>query len=169
VKRKAPYMTPRCMRLTFDPDGDAKNPWVVQGDHKFIYGTIPAIVVPDCFRTDLASVPFRKLWVAAWLVGWLVGYWCGPVVGLVVGLPLAVFVAWVVNPYGNEQRAALFHDQAYRQQDCSRFTADAAFRSIMERDGVNWLRTVVLYYGVRFGGRKAWREHRRAVEASENA
>jgi hypothetical protein len=124
------------MRLTFDPDGDAARPWIVMGTHKFTDGTF-AVVVPDNFRTDLASIPKAFL--------------------------------WLISPFGNHQRAALFHDAAYRLQECSRFTADAIFRAIMERDNVPAWKCYLMWKAVRYFGATAWRQNQRALEASENA
>lgn len=131
---KTPYVTPKCMTLMFDPQGDEAKPWIVKGDHKFVNGTF-AVVVEDGFRTDLASVP-------AWLL-------------------------WLISPFGNHQRAALFHDGAYRQQECSRFTADAIFRAIMERDGVPAWKAALMFYVVRIFGARAWNENRKLLEARD--
>jgi len=62
---------------------------------------------------------------------------------------------------GRFKRAALFHDFAYRQQKGSRFTADAMFRTIMQRDGVAAWRVLLMYYGVRLFGGFAWRSNRK--------
>ncbi len=64
---------------------------------------------------------------------------------------------WLCDPIGKHQRAALFHDAAYRTHPCSRFTADAMFRAIMEHDGVSWWRAMLMYYAVRLFGSKAWK------------
>lgn len=69
------------------------------------------------------------------------------------------FVRFAFNPNGAHQRAAVFHDAAYRLQTCSRFTADAAFRAILEHDNVSWWRTFILYYAVRLFGLPAWKEN----------
>lgn len=125
---------PRVMRLDFDPQGDARRPWVVVGAHTFANGTF-ALKVPDGFRTDLASVP--------------------------------LFLLWLISPFGNHQRAALFHDAAYRMQECSRFTADAIFRTLMEHDGVPAWKAVLMYYAVRWRGGRAWKDNAAALEAED--
>lgn len=67
------------------------------------------------------------------------------------------------NPNGRWQRAAGHHDDAYRRQTCTRFQADAMFRTIMAADGVPWLRSVSMYYAVRFFGWIAWAKNRRRL------
>lgn len=71
------------------------------------------------------------------------------------------WLLWLISPFGNHQRAALFHDAAYRTQECSRWTADATFRSIMERDGVSRWKALLMFYAVRLFGWKAWQANAR--------
>jgi len=123
------------MLLRHDPKGDAKNPWIVQGIHKFSDDCV-TVSVPSGFRTDLASVPL-------WLL-------------------------WLISPFGNHQRAALFHDYCYRRQPMSRFTADAIFRIVMERDGVPCWKTWILFYAVRCFGWAAWRANARKLCREES-
>jgi len=70
------------------------------------------------------------------------------------------FLLWLVDPLGKHQRAAVFHDSAYAFQYTTRFEADAIFRSILEADGVTWLRVWGLYYAVRIFGGEAWEANR---------
>ena len=60
------------------------------------------------------------------------------------------------DPNGPWQRAAAFHDAAYRLQTCTRFQADAMFRAIMEHDGIGRMRILAMYYAVRIFGFAAW-------------
>jgi hypothetical protein len=71
---------------------------------------------------------------------------------------------WLVDPLGKHQRAALFHDVAYRLQYCTRYTADAIFRVILERDQVPAWRVFLLYYAVRMFGGRAWKQNRQHVD-----
>ncbi len=66
-----------------------------------------------------------------------------------------------VGPYA---RAAIFHDQLYRQQTCSRRTADSIFLDIMTHDNVVWWQKWPIYAAVRFGGGYFW-----AKQARKNA
>jgi len=66
---------------------------------------------------------------------------------------------WLFDPRGRHQRAAMFHDSAYRMQYCSRFQADAIFREIMEFDHVPMWRMLLLYWAVRVFGGRAWKEN----------
>ncbi len=58
-----------------------------------------------------------------------------------------------VGPYS---RAALFHDQLYRQQTCSRATADAIFLHIMSLDQTPAWQRVPIYLAVRAFGWIFW-------------
>lgn len=124
---------PERMQLAFDPDGDAKSPWIFNGNHYF-HNCVFHYFVADGSRTDLASVPR------------IARLWC--------------------NPNGRWQRAAAFHDAAYRKQNCSRYDADAMFRAIMLRDGVGALRAFWMYAAVRCFGWIAWRRNRIRNEAA---
>ena len=71
-----------------------------------------------------------------------------------------------VGPYA---LAALVHDQLYIEQQCSRATADAIFREIMEDMGVAKWQRLPIYYAVRLGGAKYWRARsERARNAEED-
>lgn len=61
-KVQPPVFDPPRMRLEFDPQGDAKRPWVTACVHTFRSGPIE-FQVPAGFRTDLASVPRCLLWL----------------------------------------------------------------------------------------------------------
>lgn len=70
-----------------------------------------------------------------------------------------LWLAWLCPPNENHQRAALFHDAAYQKRQCSRFTADSAFRTIMAHDNVPRWRRLLMYYAVRLFGGYAWKQH----------
>lgn len=59
-----PKFEPKHMQLLFDPEHDARSPWVTLVRHKFINGVF-RMTIPASFRCDLASVP----WAFLWLVG----------------------------------------------------------------------------------------------------
>lgn len=64
---------------------------------------------------------------------------------------------WLFGPNGRHQRAALFHDAAYRtHRPRHRSTADEAFRAMMLDDGVPPWKANLMYYAVRLFGGKAW-------------
>ena len=77
------------------------------------------------------------------------------------------WLLWLFGPNGKHQRAALFHDAAYRLQpkNCAREDADSAFRAIMRTDGVPWLRRTLIYVAVRAWGWKAWNANKRELES----
>lgn len=60
----------------------------------------------------------------------------------------------IFPPSGRWNRAAIVHDFLYSQPQVSRFLADAVFREAMAKLGVPWWRRVVMYYAVRFFGRR---------------
>jgi hypothetical protein len=81
-----------------------------------------AIRVPKDFETDFASIPR----FAMWLVG---------------------------PPAGKYAKSAVVHDYLYKKEaQVSRFLADAIFRDLMEAEGVEMWRRVVIYYAVRSFG-----------------
>lgn len=75
-----------------------------------------------------------------------------------------LWLLWLISPFGNHQRAALFHDFCYRKQPMGRFAADAVFRVVMERDGVPCWKTWLLFYAVRCFGWFAWSQNRLALQ-----
>lgn len=58
-----------------------------------------------------------------------------------------------VGPYS---RAALFHDQLYRQQTCSRRTADSIFYDVMTHDKTPLWQRYPMYLAVRLFGWVFW-------------
>jgi hypothetical protein len=73
-------------------------------------------------------------------------------------------LAWLCPPNGAHQRAATFHDAAYKHQFCNRFTADAGFRTIMAADLVPYWRRTLMFYAVRLFGGAAWRKRTRSEQ-----
>lgn len=92
-----------------------------------------SIEIPKGFRTDLASIP--------WFLRWL---------------PF-------LDPTSPKYRMALIHDALYALNDGYREDADMIFRSGLKADGVNYFIRMAMYYGVRFGGRRAWMNHRKRI------
>jgi len=74
------------------------------------------------------------------------------------------WLLWLFNPSGKHQRAALWHDMAYRLQYCTRFEADALMRSIMTVDNVSRFKKMAIYLAVRTFGWIAWRKNARRVD-----
>lgn len=76
---------------------------------------------------------------------------------------------WLCPPTGLHQRAALFHDAAYRQQKTDRAMADAIFRTIMRRDKVPAWRRELMYFAVRLFGGRAWKQNETRVHSTRVA
>lgn len=76
---------------------------------------------------------------------------------------------WLFPSSGTHQRAALFHDGAYRLQYCTRQLADMIFEAILEADGVSRWRRSLLYYGVRLFGGSSWSANATALKANRKA
>lgn len=75
---------------------------------------------------------------------------------------------WLYPNVGPYARAALFHDQLYRQQTCSRRTADSIFLDIMKIDHTPAWQRYPIYWAVRIGGGYYWaRQARNNAEESE--
>lgn len=92
-------------------------------------GNIQFITVPRGFVTDLASIPR---------------------------------IAWpLIGPSGMHAQAAVLHDWLYRSwtHNFTRREADAIFRDAMEDSGVNAVRKLILWFGVRLPV-GAWIWHR---------
>lgn len=73
-----------------------------------------------------------------------------------------LWLLWFISPWGNHQRAAVFHDVAYREQKTSRIKADAEFYEMMTRDGVPSFKAYLMYLAVRMCGWAAWEDNRQA-------
>ena len=58
----------------------------------------------------------------------------------------------IVPPFGKHSIAAIVHDYAYRTGFCTRWEADALFRSLMQRAGVGALRRWIIWAAVRCFG-----------------
>lgn len=95
-----------------------------------------ALTVPAGFYTDAASIPGCVAWM----------------------FPSKVLM--------HVHRAGIFHDYAYRVQVCSRWQADALFRTIMEADGVGSPWAFLCWAAVRLFGWMPWREHGKRVYES---
>ena len=72
----------------------------------------------------------------------------------------------LMDPFGRELRASVFHDRLYEERH-HKFFADAAYRIIMASDGVNLLRRILNYWGVFFFGWFAWLMPAKKQEGSE--
>lgn len=79
------------------------------------------------------------------------------------------WLLWLFPPNGKHQRAALFHDAAYRLQYCDREVADAIFRAIMRRDRVTAWRRQAIYLAVRLFGGLAWERNATRVHKARVA
>lgn len=64
--------------------------------------------------------------------------------------------------------AAALHDYGYRYAVWPRATTDALYREALGVEGASAMRRAARFFGVRAGGWKAWRDHRKAdhVEAA---
>lgn len=95
----------------------------------------PTIRVPDGFDTDLASIP-RAL-------------------------------RWLIDVNGRHRKAAVLHDWIYSlagSTGLDRAVCDRIFKEAMLSLGVSRWRVNLMYAGVRVGGRKAWKRHKKALQ-----
>ena len=71
---------------------------------------------------------------------------------------------WLVSMIGRHTRGAIVHDALYREpkhrDGLSRKDADVLLRSLALAAGTPRWRSALLYWGVRLGGKKAWRVDR---------
>jgi len=64
----------------------------------------------------------------------------------------------IFPPTGKGRIAAVIHDYLYSEEaNCCRFLADSIYRDILGHFQVSTWRRVCMYYGVRLGGRWAYR------------
>lgn len=71
---------------------------------------------------------------------------------------------WLWPKFGRWNRAALFHDEAYRRQNMKRRRADSIFIDMMEGDGVGWFSRHCLWAAVRCFGWYFWLKQKRKNE-----
>jgi hypothetical protein len=119
----------RRIRLEYDPDED-EGSWVLL--EPYVRETlIGPVMVPDGFRTDLASVPWQVVWRKMY------------------------------DKFGKWTGAAVIHDFLYQTQPdgVTREQADLVFRDLMRRDGVPYGIVDIMYKAVRQHGWRAWRSH----------
>lgn len=60
-------------------------------------------------------------------------------------------------PDGQYEEAAVLHDYLYSLEEIPRWLCDAVFRHVMQYTGVPMWKRILLYWGVRIGGRWARR------------
>lgn len=114
---------------------DGRN-WRVTAEFDFASSVLERIIrVPVGFVTDFASIP-RLLWN-------------------------------ILPPTGLYGKAALLHDDAYRNPEMlsppiTRQQADRLLWEGMEVLGVSYHVKLIIYLGVRFGGRRTWDGYRQA-------
>lgn len=67
---------------------------------------------------------------------------------------------WVIfPPFGVYTKAAVFHDWLYQFGEFTRAESDKAFLDAMVSLGVPIWKRTSMYYGVRLGGWRAWKEY----------
>lgn len=72
-------------------------------------------------------------------------------------------VLWsLIPPTGQHAPAAVLHDYLYKTGRFTRAASDRFFLDAMKASGVSWTRRWMMYRGVRAGGGRAWRAHRKA-------
>lgn len=110
-------------------------------------------------------------YLAADGTGWII-----PVGFTTDGASVPRFLWWLYPPFGDDYEAsAVLHDYIYQCAELfpgddrghiGRGAGDALFREAMEADGFRASGRAVVYRGVRAGGWKAWRKHRRDARES---
>lgn len=71
------------------------------------------------------------------------------------------FAQGIVSRWGKASKAYVLHDYLYKQQTRSKLVCDAIFLEALQVLKVNWFQRWLIYRGVRLGGGKAFREHKR--------
>jgi hypothetical protein len=70
-------------------------------------------------------------------------------------LPIAFMLAGDTAP-----KSAVIHDYLYKFKICEKERADAIFYEAMEIEGVSLWRRILIYTGVRIGGRTTWEKNK---------
>jgi len=151
--------SPKCMRLGFSPEGNPESPFFTLTRHKYDDGAID-VTVPTGFSTDLTS-GIKCIGQILLLAAPFAAYYT-PLLWVLFGVAVVTII--IRDPLGRHQRAALFHDYCYRNQesvDNDRFTADAIYRIMLKRDNVSALRSNISYLGLRLFGWIAWNKNKK--------
>lgn len=151
-----PRFFPLSMLLGFDPVRDVDHPYYTLRIHRYDDGLI-RMEVPQDFRTDLTTHPKHLHWYLLALCP--IAFFFPVFLWVMVGV--SIMTIWVRDPLGRHQRAALFHDYNYRQQSCSRYTADAVYLTMLREDGVGLIRSHLHYTALRLLGWIAWTHNSR--------
>ena len=83
------------------------------------------------------------------------------------GMSVPAFLWAIVSPRIDPRTlcGAIAHDYIYREQPdgWTRKDADKMLYAIIRADGLSWMRSQRVYWGVRLFGGVAWRENRKAI------
>lgn len=83
------------------------------------------------------------------------------------GMSVPAFLWAIVSPRIDPRTlcGAIAHDYIYREQPdgWTRKEADKMLYAIIRADGLSWMRSQRVYWGVRLFGGVAWRENRKAI------
>ena len=73
---------------------------------------------------------------------------------------------WLFGEAGIHQRGCMFHDAAYRQQLGAQWQSDALMRAIHMKDGVPKYKRLLMFFGVRLFGKKAWKRASKSLNVA---
>ena len=126
---------------------------------------IVTVPLPKDFKWDGASIPS---WVP--LLPWLATlvaerFYTGPVLAMLITFALLYSVRLLpyMQKMGRHVRAAAIHDWLYREQVCSRATADSIMEDVMKFDKVPYDVRQIIYRQLRLLGWIAWRKNARRL------
>jgi hypothetical protein len=112
--------------------------------------------------SDGASFPWWLRYVPAFIALFFAAFTESFFGAFVLACILQTFVGAAFNR--SYLRAAVLHDEAYRNQLRPRSRADWMFYEAMRADGTSMVRALVMWAGVRLGGWYPWRQHKRAAD-----
>lgn len=143
-------------KLVASPLDDGVN-WMLAKDLKWRWNDGYVETVKKGFITDYASVPDLAFWFG--IVGAIVSiasrYYAPVAYALIAIFPIIIFA----NKIDNAQQAdapAVFHDQDYRKQDKSKWTADAHLFIRMKENGCNLIVCVLYWLNLTLFGWPTW-------------
>lgn len=115
--------------INADPDTCREFPYVVLRNVTYVHKMLKEIVIEEGFLTDLGSIP--------WLLKVIPGF----------------------RPTDPGMRAFLVHDVGYRKQLAERKVLDTIMESSLIADGMAPWQAKLCYWGVRLGGRSAYKRY----------
>lgn len=117
---------------------------------------------------NVHSIPLSNYWVVGETISFESDYIgrritvpCGRITDF-ASVPRALW--WYLPPAGILREGAVFHDELYRSGEVERWQADRVFQEVLQYNRIPNYIIKQAFYGVRLGGWKGWRKHRKGIQ-----